>query len=71
MFDTSCFLMRATLSSVLLWNRLYVFLLPVMCFNQTVQRHRFFAQLFGQLFRNFPENCGSRSPKVMSSGQVK
>ena len=23
------------------------FLLPVMCFNQTVQRHRFFAQLFG------------------------
>ena len=47
------------------------FSLPVMCFNQPAQRHRFFAQLFGQLFRNFPENCRSRSPKVRSPGQVK
>ena len=31
----------------------------------------FFAQLFGQLFRNFPENFRSRSPKVRSPGQVK
>ena len=31
----------------------------------------FFAQLFGQLFRNFPENFSSRSPKFRSPDQVK
>ena len=31
----------------------------------------FFAQLFGQLFRNFPEKFRSRSPQVRSPGQIK